>query len=42
MSEMVVINNGLDLIFFGVFDKVRRWPCVVDPVFYCFTIRGKK
>ena len=30
---MTVINNGLNLIFFGVFDKVRRWPRVVGPVF---------
>ena len=32
-SEVTVINDGLDLVFFGVFDKVRRWPRVVVPVF---------
>ena len=42
MSEVTVINDGLDFIFFGVFDKVRRWPHVVDPMFCCFAIRGKK
>ena len=39
---MTVINDGLDLVFFSVFDKVRRWPRVVGPVFYGFTIRGQK
>ena len=39
---MTVINDGLDLVFFGVFDKVRGWPRVVDPVFYSFTIRGQQ
>ena len=33
MSEVTVINDGLDLILFGVFDKVRRWPRVVGPMF---------
>ena len=41
-SEMTVINDGLDFVFFGVFDKVRGWPRVVGPVFYCFTIRGQQ
>ena len=39
---MMVINNGLDFVFFGVLDKVRRWPRVVVPVFYGFTIRGQE
>ena len=42
MSKVTVINNGLDLVLFGVFDKVRRWSRVVGPVFYCFTIRSQK
>ena len=33
MSEVTVINDGLDLVFFGIFDKVRRWPRVVGPMF---------
>ena len=41
-SEMVVINDSLDFVFFGVFDKVRRWPRVVGPVFYGLTIRGQE
>ena len=41
-SEVTVINDGLDLVFFGVFDKVRRWPRVVGPVFYSFAIRGQE
>ena len=41
-SEMAVINDGLDFVFFGVFDKVRRWPRVVRPMFYGFTIRGQE
>jgi hypothetical protein len=41
-SEVTVINDGLDLIFFGVFDKVRRWPRVVGPVFCSFAIRGQE
>ena len=40
--EVAVINDGLDFVFFGVFDKVRRRPRVVDPVFRSFTIRGQK
>ena len=39
-SEMTVINDGLDLVFFGVFDKVWGWPRVVVPVFYGLAIRG--
>ena len=41
-SEVTVINNSLDLILFGVFDKVRRWPRVVGPMFYSFAIRGQE
>ena len=41
-SEVTVINDSLDFIFFGVFDKVRRWPRVVGPVFCGFTIRGQE
>ena len=41
-SEVTVINDSFDLVFFGVFDKVRRWPRVVGPVFCGFTIRGQK
>ena len=41
-SEVTVINDSLDLVFFGVFDKVRRWPRVVGPVFYSFAIRGQE
>jgi hypothetical protein len=37
-----VINDGLDLIFFGIFNQLRGWPRVVDPVFHCFTIGGQK
>ena len=39
---MMVINDGLDFVFFGVFDKVRWWSRVVGPVFYSFAIRGQK
>ena len=42
MSEVTVINNGLDIVLFGIFDEVRRWPHVVDPVFRGFTIRGEE
>ena len=41
-SEVTVINDGLDFVLFGVFDKVRRWPRVVVPVLYGFTIRGQE
>ena len=41
-SEMSVINDGLDFVFFGVFDKVRRWPRVVGPMFCSFAIRGQE
>ena len=41
-AKMTMINDGLDLIFFGIFDKVRRWPRVVGPVFHCFTIGGQE
>ena len=39
-AKVTVINDGLDLVFFGVFDKVRRWPRVVGPMFCSFAIRG--
>ena len=42
MSIVTVINDGLDLVFFGIFDKVRGWSRVVDPVFSCLTIRGQE
>jgi hypothetical protein len=42
MSEMTVINDGLDLVFFGIFDKVRWWPRVVSPMFHGFAIRGQE
>ena len=41
-SKVTVINDSLDLVFFGIFDKVRRWPRVVVPVFYGFAIRGQE
>ena len=41
-SKVMVINDGLDFVFFGVFDKVRRWPRVVVPVFHSFVIRGQE
>ena len=41
-SEMTVINDGLDFVLFGVFDKVRWWPRVVGPMFCGFTIRGQE
>ena len=41
-SEVTVINDGLDFIFFGVFDKVRRWSRVVGPMFRGFAIRGQE
>ena len=40
--EVSVINDGLDFVFFGVFDKVRRWPRVVVSVFHGFAIRGQE
>ena len=42
MSVVTVINDGLDFIFFGIFDKVRRWPRVVSPVLYGLAIRGQE
>ena len=42
LSKVTVINDGFDFIFFGVFDKVRRWPRVVGPVLYGFVIRGQE
>ena len=41
-SKVTVINDGLNFVFFGVFDKVRRWPRVVGPVFCGFAIRGQE
>jgi hypothetical protein len=41
-SKVTVIDYGLDLVFFGVFDKVRRWPRVVVPVFCGLAIRGQE
>ena len=41
-SEVTVINDGFDFVFFGVFDKVRRWPRVVGPMFHSFAIRGQE
>jgi hypothetical protein len=41
-SKVSVINDGLDFVFLGVFDKVRRWPRVVVSVFYGLTIRGQE
>ena len=41
-AKVTVINDGLDLVFFGVFDKVRRWPRVVGPMLYGFAIRGQQ
>ena len=41
-SKVTVINDGLDLVFFGVFDKIRRWPRVIGPVFCGFAIRGQE
>ena len=41
-SEVTVIDDGLDFVFFGVFDKVRGWSRVVGPVFYSFVIRGQE
>ena len=41
-AKVTVINNGLDLIFFGVFDKIRRWPRVVGPVLRGLAIRGQE
>jgi hypothetical protein len=41
-SEVTVINDGFDFIFLGVFDKVRRRPRVVSPVFCSFAIRGQE
>ena len=38
----MVINDGLDFVFFGVLDKVWGWPRVVVPVFYGLTIRGQE
>ena len=39
-SEITVINDGLDFVFFGVFDKVRWWPRVVGSMLRGLAIRG--
>ena len=41
-SEVTVINDGLDFIFFSVLDKVRWWPHVVSSVFRGFAIRSQE
>ena len=41
-SEVTVIDDGFNFVLFGVFDKVRRWPRVVGPMFCRFTIRGQE
>ena len=41
-SEVTVINYGFYFVFFGVLDKVRRWPRVVGPMFCRFAIRGQE
>ena len=41
-SEVTVINDGLDFVFFGVFDKVRGWSRVVSPVLCSLAIRGQE
>ena len=41
-SEVTVINDGLDFVFFSVFNKVRGWPHVVGPMFYGFAIGGQE
>ena len=42
MSKVMVINDGLNFVFLSIFDKVRRWPRVVGPVFNRFMIRGQE
>ena len=39
---MTMINDSFNLVFFGVFDKVRWWPRVVGSVFYGLAIRGQE
>jgi hypothetical protein len=41
-SKVTVINDGLDFVLFGIFDKVWGWPRVVVSVFCGFTIRGQE
>ena len=41
-SEVTVINDGLDFVFFGVFDKVRWWPRVVGSVLCGLAIRSQE
>ena len=41
-SEVTVINDGLNFIFFSIFDEVWGWPRVVVSVFYGFAIRGQE
>ena len=38
----MVINDGLDFVLLGVFDKIRWWSRVIGPVFDRFTIRGQE
>ena len=39
-SGVTVINDGLDFVLFGVFDKVRWWPRVVGSMLRGLAIRG--
>ena len=41
-SKVMVINDGLNFVLFGVFNKVRGWSRVVGPVFGCLVIRGQE
>jgi hypothetical protein len=41
-SKVTMVDDGFDFVFLGVFDKVRRWPRVVSPVFRSFAIRGQE
>ena len=42
VAVKAVINDGLDLVLFCVFDQFRGWPRVVDPVFCRLAIRGQE
>jgi hypothetical protein len=42
VAVKVVINDGLDLVFLSIFNQLRGWPHVVDPMLRCFTIRGQE
>jgi len=39
---MLVVKDGLDLIFILSIDKVRRWPCEVGAMCSHFTIGGQE